>query len=204
MLKMEHFCIVLNLGIIDMAKVSKLNLWFYHYTNDACPRTFLNASASVVAAKYKTKKPDSIRNIGSQNYTKLSDKISLWFDEAGLSEASLKKKLLSLMEAKETKFQKIKGAVSDSDLSGGVSALATSGTIETGEDGKEYSTGDTLLGITVDAIETQRRSLDMAFKIKDMYAAKKIEHTGKGGGAIEVKEVCLDTDAIKSIMDGGS
>ena len=187
-----------------MAKVSKLNLWFYHYTNDACPRTFLNASESVISAKYKTKNPESIRTIGYQNFTKLTDRVNSWMDDVGLSEAALKKKLLSLMEAKETKFQKIKGAVTDSDLSGGVSALATSGAIETGEDGKEYSTGDTLLGITVDAIETQRRSLDMAFKIKDMYAAKKIEHTGKGGGAIEVKEVCLDTDAIKSIMDGGS
>ncbi|MBI9090157.1 MAG: hypothetical protein JEZ12_13155 [Desulfobacterium sp.] len=153
------------------ARVSKLNVWLKHYLDESCSTTFLNKTASVRAAGYKTTNPDSLRNIGCQNFTKLSDKINEWLDENGLSEAALKMKMLGLLNAKDTKFQKIKGPVTG-ELPDHVSQVATTVRIETDEQGKEhFSDGETLVAIGTDAIETQRRTLDMALKIKGMYEA---------------------------------
>ena len=52
----------------------------------------------------------------------------------------------------------------------------------------------------VEAIETQRRSLDMAFKLKGMYAAEKRELTGKEGKPIQV-ESGLSPLAEKKLME---
>jgi len=149
---------------------TRISLWFYHYTNDACPRTFLSNIEAARAAGYKTKNELSLAQIGYQNSKKLSDKLNDWMDEVGLSDAVLKKKLLSLMEATETKFFQHEGVVTDQR--------------------------------EVAAIETQRRTLDMALKVKDLYAPKKFEHTGKDQGPISVEaKVSLDLDAIKEAID---
>lgn len=155
-----------------MARVSLINVWLSNYLNEANPATFLNAKESARAAGYKTKNEDSLRQIGCQNFTKLTVKINSWLDDNGLSETALKIKLLNLLNVKETKFQKIKGAVTEKDLPSNVSKLVTSGVIETdNEGGQDYADGETLVAISTDAIETQRRTLDMAMRIKGMYEA---------------------------------
>jgi len=126
-----------------MAKVSKINLWFAHFTNSACSTTFLNRKESARAAGYKTKNDESLRVIGHQNFTKLTDKIEKWLDETGLSENALKIKMLSLLEAKETKFFQ--------------------------------KDGEIVTQVEVEAIEVQRKTLDMALKVKGLYAPEKHE-----------------------------
>lgn len=166
-------------------RVSKLNVWLYHYLNEECSTTFLNKTESARRAKYITTSEESIRQIGCKNFTIFNDKISTWFDEHGLSENALKAKLISLIDANETKFIKVKGFIDKKDLPEGSTSFGTSGLILKDKDGLSFGDGETLLGIKVKAIETQRKSLDMAFKIKGMNAPEKHEHTGKDGGPIE-------------------
>ncbi len=117
-------------------KLNKRTLWLAKFLDESCSTTFLNKKESARVV-YDTKNDDSLRNIGCQNFTLLSDKISEWLDEQGLSENALKTKLLNLMNAKETKFFQKDGIVTDKR--------------------------------DVEAIETQRRTLDMAMKVKGLY-----------------------------------
>ncbi len=134
---------------------NKLALWLKHYLNEACSTTFLNKTESAKKAGYNATE-DSLRQIGCQNFTKLNDKIEIWLDEQGLSENALKAKLLSLVEAKETKFFS--------------SPVKNENGIVTDIFVKE---------IEIEAIEIQRRSLDMAMKVKGLYAPERHEVTVK-------------------------
>ena len=136
-------------------RVCKRDLWLYHFLDSSNSRTFFNRKEAAKAAGYKTTNEDSLRQIGCQNFTKLTDMIKNWLDEAGLSENALKIKLLNLMEAHEIKFFQHEGIVTDQR--------------------------------EVAAIETQRRALDMAFKVRGMYAAEKRELTGKDGKPIKTE-----------------
>jgi len=136
-------------------RVNKQNVWLRAYLDENCSTTFLNKTESAKRAGYKCKDEASFRDIGYQNSIKLYDKIKKWLDEAGLSENALKIKLLSLMEAKETKFF----SAPTKDENGAVDDIFI----------KE---------VEVEAIETQRKTLDMAIKVRGMYAAEKREITG--------------------------
>ena len=126
----------------------------------------MNACESSIEAGYKAKNRQTHMVIGSQNFRKLNDKINQWLDEEGFSEVALKIKILSLMNAKETKFFAHEGMISDR--------------------------------VEVEAIETQRKTLDMAIKVKDMYAPTKHQVTGKGGKDLEwtVKVVKVAKESI--------
>lgn len=144
-----------------LTDVCKLNAWLRHFTNESCSATFLNKTESARRAGYKCKSEESLRKMGCQNFTKLADKLEKWFDEVGLSENALRKKLLSLIDAKETKF------------------------FSTPEKDADGNTVDIMIvEREVEAIETQRRTLDMAIKIRGMYAAEKREVTGKDGSPL--------------------
>ena len=93
------------------------------------------------------------------------------------------------MEAKQTVWQKLKGTVWQEDLPEGYRIVAQAGTlVGLSDEGKPVyrGDGDTLLEIDVAALETQRRSLHMAFKVKGLYASQKREHTGKDGKPVEM------------------
>lgn len=170
-----------------MPRATKLNKWFKHYTDDGNSKTFLNALNSAKAAGYKAKSYSCFGAIGCQNLKKLKDRVSEWLDNEGLSENTLQLKLKSLMEAKETKFMKVKGFVADEDLPDNVKALGTTGLVsgkenkQAGEVDKKYSAGETLIAIETESIETQRKTLDMALKVKGMYSPEKHEHSGLDG-----------------------
>ena len=158
-----------------MPRVSKLNVWLKCFLDESCLDTFLNKTESARKARYKTTNYDSLRQIGCQNFTKLNVKITKWLDENGLSDNALKLKLLSLMEAHESKFVKIKGAVSADDLPKGSKIITMSGTVVENDQGVLFSEGETLLSVDVEAIETQRKTLDMAMKSKGMNAPIKLQ-----------------------------
>lgn len=136
---------------------NKLNAWFRAYFDETNPDTFLNQTGAAKAAGYKAKTENAFACIGHQNYRKLQDRIEKWMDEIGLSENQLKIKLLSLLDAKETRFFQKDGVVTETR--------------------------------TVEALEIQRRTLDMALKMKGLYAPEKREHSGKGGRPIEYQIV---------------
>lgn len=151
---------------------NKLMLWFKYFTDESNKATFMNSTGSARAAKYKCSTDESFRAVGYQNFTKLHDEISKWLDEYGMSEERLKIKLLTLIEAKRTIFQKTKGEINPDNLPRNVFILSESQLMEwggNGEDRKVYDSGETILAINVEDPEIQRKSLDMAFKVKGMY-----------------------------------
>jgi len=162
-------------------------VWLAAYLDMGNP-TFLNASAAAVKAGYNAKSRHSFAQIGYKNRMKYRAKIAQWLEDYGFSEVELKIKVLQLMDAKETKFEKMKGAVLQSSLPEGSRVLTTSGTIVTTKDGQAYGDGDTLLAIDVQALETQRKTLDMALKMKGLYAAEKHEHSGAIATVTELTE----------------
>ncbi len=139
---------------------SKMDLWLRCYLDEANKLTFLNKTESAKAAGYDCNGEDSFQSVGSENFRKLADKISTWFDEVGLSENALKKKLHELMKVKEKKF--FSAPIKDED------GIVVGMHIESQE---------------IEAIETQRKTLDMALKVKGMM--KPIEHNVKGGVGVE-------------------
>ena len=156
------------------------------------PATFFNKTGAARAAGYKAKSALNFGVIGWQNYNKLQDKIETWLDEVGLSELALKDKLRELMSAKQTHLIKARGGgVNEKELPPGCSLVATTGTLAYGKEGEEiHGDGDTIIRVDMEAIETQRRTLDMAIRMKGMNAPEKRKHS-------------LDEDTVNFIMHIG-
>jgi hypothetical protein len=55
----------------------------------------------------------------------------------------------------------------------------------------------------VEALEVQRRTLDMIFRMKGMYAPERHEHTGKDGGPIRTEVHKLTGEELLEIASGG-
>ncbi|MCK5018042.1 MAG: hypothetical protein KAS32_13380 [Candidatus Peribacteraceae bacterium] len=141
---------------------TKKEIWLRYFLDDSNPATYMNRTQSAMAAKYNAKSYDDFAHIGANNFKRCKKIISKWLDEQGLSEAALKTKLITLLDAKETKFFAYEGVITDER--------------------------------EVNAIETQRRSLDMAFKVKGTYAAEKKELSGPGGGPIQTEGATITAE----------
>jgi len=116
---------------------NKLMVWLHYFLDHSNKDTFLNKTSSAKAAGYRGKSENSFKSIGYQNFTKLHHVIAKWIDESGLSEVSLKVKLLDLLNAKETKF---------------------------------FAHGGVIISqVDIDALEVQRKALEMAMKVKGMF-----------------------------------
>jgi hypothetical protein len=192
-----------------MARKGSLGvIWLSAYL-DAGGATFLNATASARRAGYHAKDINSFKSIGHANKKKFAPKIAQWLDDHGFSDVQLKTRLLQLMDAKETVFQKLKGAVLQANLPDGHRIAATSGTVITTKDGGVYGDGDSLLEIDVENYAVQVKSLDMALKMKGLYAPEKHEH----GGTVTTMLQLTDEDrallrqaisgSIKKLMEAG-
>lgn len=83
-------------------------------------------------------------------------------DEVGLSDNHLKAKLLSLLDAKESKFF--------------------------------AHQGDVVTTREVEALEIQRKTLDMALKVKGLYAPEKRELSGKDGAPLVITTAIPEPD----------
>jgi hypothetical protein len=182
--------------------------WLKAYLDQGMP-SFLNASASAKAAGYRAKTDDSFRAIGYQNRKKFAPKIASWLDEHGFSDVSLNIKVLQLMEAKETVFQKLKGAVLQADLPDGHRIAATSGTVVTTKDGQAFGDGDTLLEIDVANYGVQVKATEMALKVKGLFAPEKHEHTGAVTSTLQLTDADRAllrqsiSGSIKKLMEAG-
>lgn len=165
-------------GKKKIVRTSKLQVWLFHYLNQGS-HTFLNGVASVREAGYKAK-PESHGSIAYQNYNKVQDKIEKWLDEHGLSDGKLKGKLLSLVGAKETVFQKVHGIVNEASLIPGTRIVIA---------GAE----ETVIEVTVEALELQRRALDMALKVKGLYAPERHK--------VELEKIPMSPAEEKAYLD---
>lgn len=119
---------------------SKREIWLGHYLDQGNPDTYLNAAESARAAGYKCAK-ENFKKIGYINRRECEKQITDWLDDAGLSESALKLKLVSLLEAKETKFFQKDGLVKTT--------------------------------VEVENLAIQQKALDMALKMKGLYAPEK-------------------------------
>lgn len=142
----------------------KMAKWFYNYIDENNPLTFLNKTGSAKQAGYSCDAENAYAKIGSENYSKLQNQVERWLDEEGLSEAFIKARIRHLITVKEKKF--FSAPVKDE------SGIVTGMHIEYQE---------------VDAIETQRKTIDMASKIRGMYPASQHEVSGKNGKNIGVE-----------------
>lgn len=142
---------------------TKRSLWLKHFLDEGNPATFLSQPGSAKAAGYRCKSEPSFASLGCENYKYHRDMINEWLEEYGFSENRLKLKMMELMSVTEEKF---------------FSAPQ--------KDEKGFVTGMHIESRTVPAIETQRRTLDMAAKVKGLYKPVIHEVAGKKGGKIEI------------------
>lgn len=162
-------------------RVNKRNAWLKYYLSEGT-QSFLNKAESAKRAGYSYANEDCLRQTGCRLFAAHTDIIEKWFDEVGLSENALKTKLLSLLEAKETKF------------------FTTPIKIIVTLDGKEAVVDDILIKqIDVESLEVQRKTLDMAIKVRGMYAEKRIAIIDVGEKAKEIREAVSAFDVTIGI-----
>ena len=171
---------------VTKLKINKRLIWFKLFTDPTNPITYLNKTEAAIQAGYLAKSRESFNSIGHENFSLLADKIEKWLENSALSHSALKLKHSQLLETHKTVFQKIKGKVNGEDLPEGAVIIAQG--VKYMNDGDDaYDDGDTLLAINVADPEVQRKTLDMAYKIKGLYAPEKRELFGKDGGPITTK-----------------
>jgi hypothetical protein len=78
--------------------------WLTFYLDPENKATFFNGTESARQAGYQCESDSSYSAIGSMNKKYWTEQIEIWLTEEGLSRTKLKHKLLSLLDAKETKF----------------------------------------------------------------------------------------------------
>lgn len=178
-------------------RINKRLLWFKYYTDESNPATFMNKLGAAKAAGYKAKTENAFGCIGVQNYKKLQNEVLQWLDDIGLSETYLKQKLLSLIETKRTIFQKIKGHSDLTELHGDAFEVAKTHKLAwsgQGEEKEAFDDGETLIAVNVEDPEIQRKTLDMALKVKGLYAPEKKEITGKDGKELKIFTMIPEPD----------
>lgn len=176
---------------------SKKQIWLKLYLDEGSA-TFMNATEASAKAGFKCRtRYDHTRN-GHKMLKAWAPDIERWVDEHGLSDARLKAKLLGLLDAKKTEFYLVRGKVDQGDLPAGC-RVYFAGVQEKGAGKSKNTETHTLVAVDVEEPELQRRSLDMAFKAKGLYAPERWELTGKDGGPIETKSEV--TTKIKAIRD---
>ncbi len=89
--------------------------WLEHFL-DKESLGFLNAIEAAYLAGYKAKNRSGYRSIGNQNIKRLRPQIAKWLEEEGLTEESLKLKLIQLLDAKEIKFFSNKGEITEREV----------------------------------------------------------------------------------------
>lgn len=149
---------------VKQNRCTKKEIWLKHFLNDENPDTFLNKTASVKAADYKCNGEPSCSSLGHENFKYHEKRINGWMEESGLSENALKIKLLSLMDVTETKFF----SATETDSEGKVTII-----IEERQ---------------IPAIETQRRTLDMAIKVRGLYE----KHQNQGSANITITPTTIE------------
>ncbi len=126
--------------------------WFKYFIDESSPITFLNRTESAIKAKCNCNTYNAYKSVCCFYLKKMKKKIDKWLDENGLSDTALKLKLLSLLNAKEKRFL----SAPHTDKNGKFDIFV-----------KEVES---------DALDVQRKTLEMALKVKGLYAPLEIKH----------------------------
>ena len=154
-------------------------LWLRFYT-DPDEKSFMNASAAARRSGYRCTSETSFSSVGEENVRKLEGLIAQWFDEVGLSHNAIKRKVHSLMSAKETKIIKAKGAVHQDDLAEGFQVVGTTGSLSFGKKGEEiYGDGDTIIRYDPDALGIQTKATELAARVQGAISTEKLDVSGE-------------------------
>jgi len=149
---------------------------------------FLNSTESAIIAQYNCTTRESFAQLGDRLKRKFKDKILEWIEAEGISEGHIKLMVTALMEGRETVFQKVKGQINEEELPEGVKVISRGDEIthKTGIDGKLKTIfGETLIAIPVRNLMAQIKAVDMAIKLKGLYAAEKKNISG----SLEIRNI---------------
>ena len=155
-------------------KIDKVQLtygdraWLLAYLDSDNPETFFKGAASARAAGHDAKYSN---RLGTRYKKKLLPVINKWLEEEGLDDVSLKGKLVSLLNAKETKFFQYKSK--DKDIK-----------IEERE---------------VEALNIQANMLKLAYQSAGLVVDRH-EHTGKDGEPLQIDNVSLNEIARRFLF----
>jgi hypothetical protein len=163
-------------------------VWLRFFLSEGAP-TFLNATASARRAGYRARNAHVFEEIGHKCRVRYGREIAKWLDDHGYSENELKIKVLQLMEAKETVFQRMKGKVNPASLPEGHRVAAS-----TGE--------DTLLEIDVAALGIQIKALELALRVKGLFAPDQYEHSGAASTPIQLTD--QDRALLRKVIDASA
>jgi hypothetical protein len=162
-------------------------VWLKAFLSEGSP-TFLNATASARKA-YRARNAHTFEELGHKCRVRYGCQIAEWLDDHGYSEKELKIKVLQLMEAKETVFQRMKGKVNPVSLPEGHRIAAS-----TGE--------DTLLEIDVAALSVQIKALELALRVKGLFAPDRHEHSGAVSTPIQLTDE--DRAVLRKVIDASA
>jgi hypothetical protein len=171
--------------------------WFFLFTDEDNPTTFMKPGASAREAGYQCKDGKTFSQIGYKNRKRLEPLINAWLEDQGMSDSVLKGKLARLMNAKETKIISVKGT--PTEMAEGVRQLSSSSQTKmvAGPDGPtSYMEEHTVIAIDVDNLEVQRKAVETALKMKGLLR-EELNVTGLEGLAdriIEARNRLADRD----------
>jgi hypothetical protein len=163
-------------------------VWLVAFLNEGSP-TFLNATASAKKAGYRARNDHTFQEIGHKCRLRYGREIAKWLDDCGYSETELKIKLCRLLEAKETIFQRMKGKVDQAALPEGHRVAA-------------ITEEDTLLEIDVAALSVQIKALELALRVKGLFAPDRHEHSGAASTPIQLTDE--DRAVLRKVIDASA
>jgi hypothetical protein len=153
----------------------KQRAWLKAFLDNRNKKTFQNKTESARAAKYKCSSDNSFSVIGHRNYELCVDRIGLWMEEVGLSNERLMTKMSELLECKETKHIKFKGAIDEKDLPDGYKLIGISGNLIKNKDGELFGDAFSIIAVDVNDNDAQSRVLNMALKVKGKFANEVVD-----------------------------
>jgi hypothetical protein len=156
-------------------------IFLTNYLDQSNPTTFLSQTESARATPgIDSPTENALRQAGHQAFKKCKKAIAIWLKDEGLSDSSMKIKLLQLVESQKTVFQKLRGKIDPDALPANSRIVVESRAERVTESEKSTTTsdeGETLIAIDVVDTELQRRCVDMGFKALGSYAPKEIKIT---------------------------
>jgi len=158
--------------------------------------SFMPQTECYKQAGYEPNSPGAASNGARRLRKRLQPYIDEWLDEEKLDDTSLKMKIVGLMEAKETKLIKLKGAVSEATVEK-VYGVRTVG-YAIGDEGEV----ETLVALDVEALAIQVKALDIGIKFRGKYPPQKIEAVGEAAEIFTEVLKRIDGETQKLVTDG--
>jgi hypothetical protein len=144
----------------------QMRLWFFYFTAQDNPDTFLKPGPSAKAAGYRCRNKNNFCKVGWAVKKKLAPHVEAWLKDYGLDEQSLKMRLIKLMEARETRFIKINGT--PIELADGVRQLAETVQSKISACGDSYNEEHSILAFEIENLGIQLKATETALKMQGM------------------------------------